>query len=194
MEMFSAMLIKDPFNFCVEMRCVFFRQDPSTFLTDKMQLNFIHFLALAILALLVHANPTPGLRADDNEPAEALCGILDNSIDFSAKAEAIVIPRIEEWLVQKPFQSSFSAITNSTSVFKKLVEYVVESEKSRNQNASFVYSSNDNVTTVEFEKGPVKDVNLTLLFRASEHRFLASEFHKLCDRQGATPKSMHPQT
>jgi hypothetical protein len=148
--------------------------------------HILHFLTLALLALLVHANPIPGIRADDNEPAEALNGILDNSINFSAKAEAILMPRIEEWLVQKPFQSTFSTITNSTSVFKKLVEYVVESERGRHHNASFIYSSNDNVTTVEVEKGPVKDVKLTLLFRASEYGFRSSDFHRMCDRKGPT--------
>jgi hypothetical protein len=150
-----------------------------------MQLNFIHFLAIVELVLLVQSNSILGLRADDNEAAEALGRILDNSIDFSAKAEAIVMPRIEEWLVQRPFQSTFSTITIS-SVFTKLAEYVVESEGVHNPNASFVYSSNKNKTTVEFEQGPVKEIKLTLLFRASEHRFLASEFHKRCDRQGAT--------
>jgi hypothetical protein len=140
-----------------------------------MNFNIFHLLVVAVLALLVHANLTPpGLRAEDDERSNALFGILDNSISFSAKVEA-VMPRIEEWLVQKPFQSTFSAITNSSSVFKMLAEYVVESEGARNPNASFAYSSNENETTVEFKKGPVKELKFTLLFRASEHGFLASE-------------------
>jgi hypothetical protein len=144
------------------------------------------FFALAILALLVHANTTPGLRADDKEPAKALGEILDNSINFSAKAEAIVMPRIEEWLAQRLFQSTFSLITNASSVFAKLAEYVVESERGLIPRLSFVYSSNENEATIEFEKGPVKEVKLTLLFRASEHGFRASEFHSLCNGKGAT--------
>jgi hypothetical protein len=144
------------------------------------------FFALAILALLLHANTTPGLRADDKEPAKALGEILDNSIKFSAKAEAIVMPRIEEWLAQRLFQSTFSIITNASSVFAKLAEYVVESERGLIPRLSFVYSSNENEATIEFEKGPVKEVKLTLLFRASEHGFRASEFHSLCNGKGAT--------
>jgi hypothetical protein len=73
-------------------------------------------------------------RDKDRETAKALGEILDNSVNFWVKAEA-VIPRIEEWLVQIPFQSTFSAITNSRSVFKMLAEYVVESEGARNPNA-----------------------------------------------------------
>jgi hypothetical protein len=149
-----------------------------------MHSHFIHFFALAVLALLVQSNPIPGIRAEDEEPAKALSGILDNSINFSAKAEAIIIPRIEEWLIQRPFQSTFSAIIDATNVFAKLAEYVVESERSHNLNSTFVYSSNDNVTTVEFEKGP--DVKLSLLYRASECGFRSSEFHRMCDRKGTT--------
>jgi hypothetical protein len=151
-----------------------------------MHFNFYHLLVVAVLAVLVHANLTPpGLRADDKERSNALFGILDNSIDFSAIVEA-VMPRIKEWLVQKPLQSTFSSITNSSSVFKMLAEYVVESEGARNPNASFAYSSNENETTVEFEEGPVKEIKMTLIFRASERGFHAAEFHRHCDGKGAT--------
>jgi hypothetical protein len=151
-----------------------------------MHSHFIHFFALAVLALLVQSNSTAGLRADDKEPAQALGVILDNSINFSAKAEAIVMPRIEEWLAQRPVSSGFSAITNSSSVFEKLAEYAVESVRGFIPRLSFVYYSNENETTVEFEKGPVKDVKLTLLYRASECGFRSSEFHRMCDRKGPT--------
>jgi hypothetical protein len=120
------------------------------------------------------------------ESVETIGEILDNSINFSAKAEAIVLPRIEEWLVQKSIDVDFSTITNSSSVFAKLAEYAVESERGLIPRLSFVYSSNENETTVEFEKGPVKEVKLTLLFRASEHGFLSREFHGLCDGKGPT--------
>jgi hypothetical protein len=79
----------------------------------------------------------------------------------------------------------FSIITNSSSVFEKLADYVIESERGRNQNASFVYSSYDNATSFKFE-GSNEEVNLTLLFRASEHGFLATEFHHFCDGKGPT--------
>jgi hypothetical protein len=121
----------------------------------------------------------------DKESAEALGGILDNSINFSAKAEAIM-PRIEEWFVQKPFDVDFSAIINASSIFTKLSEYVVESEGVRNPNASFTYSSNENEATIEFEEGPVEEVKLNLLYRASEHGFNGSESHRLCDGKGPT--------
>jgi hypothetical protein len=62
----------------------------------------------------------------------------------------------------------------------------VESERVRNPNASFAYSSNKNETTDEFEEGPVKEIKMTLIFRASEHGFLATEFHRVCDGKGAT--------
>jgi hypothetical protein len=116
-----------------------------------MHSHIYHFLALAVLALLVHASPIPVIREGDVEPVETIGGILDNSINFSEIAEAILMPRIEEWLTHKPFSPGFSAITNSSSVFEKLAEYAVESERSLNQTASFVYSSNENETTVEFE-------------------------------------------
>jgi hypothetical protein len=179
------MLIKNPFKVFASFIAAF-GYGPLYFRKMHFNISYIlHLLTPALLALLVHAKTTPGIRADDIESAEALGGILDNSNSFWALAEAIM-PRIEEWLVQKPFQSTFSAITNSTSVFKKLVEYVVESERGRHHNASFIYSSNDNVTTVEVEKGPVKDVKLTLLFRASEYGFRSSDFHRICDRKGPT--------
>jgi hypothetical protein len=150
-----------------------------------MHFHFYHLLVVAVLAGLVHANYSPpGLRADDKERSKALGEILDNSDSFSAMVEAIM-PRIEEWLVQ-PFDVNFSAIINASSVFTKLSEYVVESERGRHYNASFAYSSNENETMVEFEEGPVKEVKLTLLYRASEHGFLASEFHRLCDGKGPT--------
>jgi hypothetical protein len=147
-----------------------------------MNFNFFHFLVVAVLALLVHADTTPpGLRAEDDERSNTLFGILDNSIDFSAIVEA-VIPRIEEWLVQKPFQSTFSAIINASSVFVKIAEYVVESERGLIPRPLFVYSSNENETTIEFKKGPVKELKFTLLYRASEHDFRVSRFHHLCSQ------------
>jgi hypothetical protein len=79
-----------------------------------MHFNFFHNLVVAVLALLVHADTTP-----DDERSNALFGILDNSIEFSAIVQ-VVMPRIEEWFVQKQFQSTFSAINNSSSVFSKL--------------------------------------------------------------------------
>jgi hypothetical protein len=150
-----------------------------------MHFHFYHLLVVAVLAIVVQSNSTPGIRANDMEPAEALGGILENSINFEVIAEAIIMPRIEEWLVH-PFDKTFSSITNSSSVITKVAEYVVESEGVRNPNASFAYSSNENETMVEFEEGPVKEVKLTLLYRASEHGFLASEFHSLCDGKGPT--------
>jgi hypothetical protein len=62
----------------------------------------------------------------------------------------------------------------------------VESERGLIPRLSFAYSSNENEATIEFEKGPVKEVKMTLLFRASEHEFSASEFHRLCGRKGET--------
>jgi hypothetical protein len=162
-----------------------FRLDPYNFHRRQMHFHFFQFLVVAKLAVLVHANTTPGIRAEDIESTQALDGILDNSNSFSPKVE-VIMPRIEEWLVQMPIDVDFSAIINASSVFTKLSEYVVESEGVRNPNASFTYSSNENETTVEFEKGPVKELKLTLLFRASEHEFLASEFHRLCDGKGPT--------
>jgi hypothetical protein len=150
-----------------------------------MHFHFYHLLVVAVLAFQVHANYSPpGLRADDKERSKALGVILHNSVNFSEMVEAIM-PRIEEWLVH-PFEKTFSVITDSSSVFAKLAEYVVESERGLIPRLSFVYSSNENEATIEFEKGPVKEVKLTLLFRASEHEFLASEFHRLCDRKGPT--------
>jgi hypothetical protein len=71
-----------------------------------------------------------------------------------------------------------------------------ESERGFYPRFSFVYSSYENETTVEFEprreRGPKRaryqgiKVMLTLLYRASEHNFRASEFHRLCDRKGPT--------
>jgi hypothetical protein len=184
MAMCSTMLKMKPI-LCVEF-LGFFSKNLLKLFKDKMHSHIYHFLALAVLALLVHANYSPpGLRADDKERSKALFGILDNSDSFSPKVEAI-IPRIEEWFVQKPFDVDFSTITNSSSVFAKLAEYAVESERGLIPRLSFVYSSNENETTVEFEKGPVKEVKLTLLFRASEHGFLSREFHGLCDGKGPT--------
>jgi hypothetical protein len=110
--------------------------------------------------------------------------ILDNSNSFWAIAEA-VIPRIEEWFLQKPFDIDFSAIIDKSSVFEKLAEYAVESERGLNQKAAFIYSSNENKTTFKFE-GSNAEVKLTLLHRASEHGFLSREFHHFCDRKGPT--------
>jgi hypothetical protein len=107
------------------------------------------------------------------------------------------MPRIKEWFVQTPFQYTFSDITNSSSVFEKLAEYVVESKKGFRPEARSVYSSNENETTFQFEprlryRG-IKvrsyagiEVKMTLLFRASERGFLATEFHYFCDRKGPT--------
>jgi hypothetical protein len=151
-----------------------------------MHSHIYHFLALAVLALLVHANSIPAIREGDVESVETIGGILDNSINFSEIAEAILMPRIEEWLTHKPVSPGFSAITNSTSVFATLAEYVVESDRGLIPRFPFVYSSNENETTVEFDKGPVKEVKLNLLYRASEHGFLANEFYRLCDGKGPT--------
>jgi hypothetical protein len=108
--------------------------------------------------------------------------LLKNS-DFSPLLE-VIIPRIEEWLVQKPFSTSFSIISNSSKVFEKLVEYVVESERGFIPRISLVYSSNENTAFIEFEKGPVKEAKLALLYRASENEYSASAFHGLCDGEG----------
>jgi hypothetical protein len=150
-----------------------------------MHFKIYHFIFLALLAFLVQSNSIPGIRAEDEERSNALGEILDNSINFRVKAEAIM-PRIKEWFFYTQFQSTFSAITNSSSVFTKLAEYVVESVRGRHYNASFAYSSNENETTVEFEEGLVKGLKLTLLFRASEHGFRGREFHRLCDGKGPT--------
>jgi hypothetical protein len=107
---------------------VFFVRTPLLFL--EMHSHIYHFFALAILGLLVHANPIPVIRNGDVESVETtIGGILDNSTNFSAIAEAVLMPRIEEWLAQNPISPGFSTITNSTSVFATLADYVVESER-----------------------------------------------------------------
>jgi hypothetical protein len=73
----------------------FFNWTPLISSRDKMHFHFFHFLVVAVLVLLVHADTTPGIRAQDDERSNALFGILDNSIDFSAIVE-VVMPRIEE--------------------------------------------------------------------------------------------------
>jgi hypothetical protein len=120
-------------------------------------------------------------------PQEALYELIDGSIDFSANIE-VIMHRIEEWFVQIPVHSSFSAITNSSYVFKKLAEYVVESKRGEvvSGRASLVYSSNENVTIVEFASPAPAKVTLTLLYRASEHKFRTAAFLLLCDRKGPT--------
>jgi hypothetical protein len=181
------------------------------YFSQKMHFHFYHLLVVAVLAIVVQSNSTPGIREKDMEPAETLGRMLDNSINFSVMFEA-VMPRIEEWLVQIPFQFTFSAITNSSSVFSKLAEYVVESVRGRHYNASLIYSSNENETTIEFERScgdtAVKlkprlwiwrlfrgrkakryhgiEVKLTLLYRTSERGFLAIEFRRHCHGKGST--------
>jgi hypothetical protein len=160
-----------------------------------MNFQVIYFLLVTTLALLVHANPNSAIKEGDLVSTKALFGIIDSSIIFSAKAEAIM-PRIKEWFFYTPYQSGFSAIINASSVFATLAEYVVESEQGFIPRLSFVHSSKENETTVEFEprreRGTKRaryqgiEVKLTLLFRASEHGFLMSEFHSLCDGKGAT--------
>jgi hypothetical protein len=102
------------------------------------------------------------------------------------------MPRIEEWLVQKPFNVGFSSISNASIVFAKLAEYVVESEGTLNPGVPFIYSKNENVTTFEFVTVS-KHVKLTLLYRASEHDFLATKFHELCDDKGSTITLVKPK-
>jgi hypothetical protein len=185
MEKISSSMLKRTPSFWVIHGRYFFEKYSLSF-SDRMNFHFFHFLFVAVLAGQVHANLSPSsLRADDKERSNALGGILDNSINFLPKAEAIM-PRIEEWFVQRPFDVDFSTIINASSVFAKLAEYVVESERGIIPRLSFVYSSSENEATIEFEKGPVKEVKLTLLFRASEHGFRAREFHRLCDGKGPT--------
>jgi hypothetical protein len=175
--------------------CIFQLIPFNSWPSDIMNFHFFNFLVGAVLALLVHADTTPGIRAEDDERSNALFGILDNSVSFSAIVEA-VMPRIKEWLVH-PFDKTFSSVTNSSSVFTKLAEYVVESKKGYHPYARSVYSSNENETAVQFEprlryRGiKVKrylgiEVKLKLIFRASEHGFRASEFHRICDGKEPT--------
>jgi hypothetical protein len=44
-----------------------------------------------------------------------------------------------------------------------------------------VYSSNENVSTFEFDSPATEVVKFSLLFRASEHGFRGDKFHLLCD-------------
>jgi hypothetical protein len=77
-----------------------------------------------------------------------LDGLLENSAEFSVAD--VIIPRVEEWFVQNPFDPDFSTVANASSIFADLAKYVVESEKRFSPSSSMIYSSNDNVTTVEF--------------------------------------------
>jgi hypothetical protein len=90
---------------------------------------------------------------------------------------------IEEWFVQT---HAFSAIIDSSSVFERVAEYVIESERGISLgSASLIYTPRENVTVVEFGAAS-EEVKLSLLYRASEHGFRAREFHRLCDKKGPT--------
>jgi hypothetical protein len=162
-------------------------------------------VVLALLSPLAQSSPTK--RARDNEPSNAetpskrtkrviisssrssidsIEEVIDNSVSFRAIAEAI-IPQIEEWFVPIPLHPRLSAITNSSSIFEKLASYVVESEREISPIGAFISSSNDSETTIEIETPALEaEVKLKSCYRASEHDFLASEFHRLCDGKGAT--------
>jgi hypothetical protein len=99
--------------------------------------------------------------------------------------EDAIMPRITEWFAEKPVQSDFSTIINN-SVFKKLVEFIVESEKGFLPNASFIYSRDGKNASIEIDHSS-KRVELSgPIFKGSDYNFSASEFHRLCDHQGPT--------
>jgi hypothetical protein len=164
----------------------------------------MQFFLFVFGVALVHSKPTVGkrnleshseeplskhikrvARRQDSDGLKTIELLINNSSHFSHQTE-VIFPLIEEWLLEKPFSTTFSSITNSSRVFSKLAEYVIESEKGINPPASFVYSPYENVTTVEFDDSDLNEVKLTLLFRASKHYFLASEFHRYCDDEGPT--------
>jgi hypothetical protein len=66
--------------------------------------------------------------SDDLVSLDVLDYVLEGSTNFSAMAE-VLMPRIGEWFVQNPFDPTFSAIIDSSNVFEKLAEFVVESER-----------------------------------------------------------------
>jgi hypothetical protein len=164
-----------------------------------------HFqVFVVVLALLSRAQSTPTKRARDNEPYDIepppkrvissssknvlkpFKEVIDNSVNFRGIAE-VVIPRIEEWFAEIPIHPGFSTITNSSSIFTTIAGYVVESKRGISPIAAFISSSNESVTTIEVETPALEaEVKFKLCYRASEHDFLASEFHRLCDGKGAT--------
>jgi hypothetical protein len=168
----------------------------------------MHFqIRVVVLALLSLAQSNPTKRARDNEPSDAepsskrtkreiisssrssidsIEEVIDNSVNFRAIAEAI-IPQIEEWFVPIPLHPRLPAITNSSSIFETLAGYVVESERGISPIGAFISSSDESVTTVELETPALEaEVKFKLCYRASEHDFVGSAFHRLCDRKGAT--------
>jgi hypothetical protein len=169
----------------------------------------LQILVLAFLALLAHSSPAKREGVDsidqgisrkkarvmsfdshltsskDLASLEYLEDVLDGSTKFSATAEVIML-RVGEWLVQNPSDPTFSKIVDKSSVFKTLAEYVVESERWISPGSpSSVYSSNGEGNTFKFGTDD-EEVRLSLLYRASEHEFLASAFHKFCDNRGPT--------
>jgi hypothetical protein len=126
------------------------------------------------------------IRADDLNSAGSFKELIENSVNFREITQ-VILPRIEDWFVPIPLHPRFSTITNSSSIFEKLASYVVESEREISPIGAFISSSNDSVTTIKIETPALEaEVKLKLCFRASEHDFLASEFHRLCDGKGAT--------
>jgi hypothetical protein len=126
------------------------------------------------------------VRAEDIERIDVVEEVLDNS--NLAAAVDVIMPRIEEWFVQKPFDANFSAVTESSSIFEKLAEYVADSEgveRGSTPGAPFVYSY-ENVTTVAFAPEFKSGIGFSRIFRASEHGFLAAEFRRVCIGKGPT--------
>jgi hypothetical protein len=122
------------------------------------------------------------MRENDLTSLEALEEKLVISHNFSAMSEVIMLI-IEKWFVQT---HAFSAIIDSSSVFERVAEYVIESERGISLgSASLIYTPRENVTVVEFGAAS-EEVKLSLLYRASEHGFRAREFHRLCDKKGPT--------
>jgi hypothetical protein len=155
-------------------------------------------VVLALLSLLAQSSP---VSERDNEayneenPPQSLISsnsldsikkVIDNSVNFREITQ-VILPRIEEWFAEIPIHPGFSTITNSSSIFTTIAGYVVESERGISPIAAFVSSSNESVTTIEVETPALEaEVKFKLCYRASEHDFLASEFHRFCDGKGAT--------
>jgi hypothetical protein len=157
-------------------------------------------VALALLSLLAQSSPVSVSERDyeaynEENPPQSLISsnsldsikeVIDNSVNFREITQ-VIIPRIEEWFIQLPLHPRFSTITNSSSIFTTIAGYVVESERGISPKVAFISSSNETETNFQFETPALEaEVKLMLCYRASEHDFLASEFHRLCDGKGAT--------
>jgi hypothetical protein len=128
-------------------------------------------------------NPPQSLISSNS--LDSIKEVIDNSVNFREIAQ-VILPRIEDWFIQLPLHPRFSTITNSSSIFTTIAGYVVESERGISPIA-FISSSNETETNFQFETPALEaEVKLRLCYRASEHDFLASEFHRLCDGKGAT--------